>query len=168
MALPRRRGSPSGRSELSAEDRSSQVLDRHFAVEARLPLSSAGVKEDMIPERYAPYVYAGFRFVVGFLFVFHGLQKFGLLPGSRVVAIISLVGLAGIIELICGALVGIGLFTRPAALIASGEMAFAYFYAHQPRGGWPIQNQGELAALYCFAFLYIAARGAGRLGLDRR
>ncbi len=122
----------------------------------------------MIPERFAPYVYPAFRFVIGFLFLFHGLQKFGLMAGSRAVPLVSLFGLAGAIELICGALVAVGLFTRPAAFIASGEMAVAYFYSHQPRAMWPIQNQGELAALYCFAFLYIAARGAGRLGFDKR
>lgn len=121
----------------------------------------------MIPERYAPYVYAAFRFVVGFLFVFHGLQKFGLL-GGRMVPLISLFGAAAVIELVCGALVAVGLLTRPAAFLASGEMAVAYFMSHYPKGMWPIQNQGELAVLYCFAFLYIAARGAGRFGIDRR
>ena len=121
----------------------------------------------MIPERYAPYVYAAFRFVVGFLFVFHGLQKFGLF-GGRMVPLVSLFGAAAVIELVCGALVAVGLLTRPAAFLASGEMAVAYFMSHYPRGMWPIQNQGELAVLYCFAFLYIAARGAGRFGVDRR
>ena len=87
---------------------------------------------------------------------------------SASAAVASLFGAAGIIELVCGGLVAIGLFTRPAAFIASGEMAAAYFMQHQPKGTWPIQNQGELAALYCFAFLYIAARGAGRFGVDRR
>jgi putative oxidoreductase len=61
----------------------------------------------------------------------------------------------------------VGLFTVPAAFVASGEMAVAYFQAHQPSGFWPIQNRGELAALYCFLFLYIATRGAGTLSLDR-
>lgn len=99
----------------------------------------------MIPERLAPYIYPAFRFVVGSLFIFHGLQKFGLLPGSRSVALISLLGAAGIIEVICGSLVSIGLFTRVAALIASAQMAFAYFYAHsrgargpsRTRASWP-------------------------------
>ena len=121
----------------------------------------------MIPERYAPYVYAAFRFVVGFLFVFHGLQKFGLFGGGTV-PLVSLFGAAAVIELVCGALVAVGLLTRPAAFLASGEMAVAYFMSHYPKGMWPIQNQGELAVLYCFAFLYIAARGAGRFGIDRR
>lgn len=121
----------------------------------------------MIPERYAPYVYTAFRFVTGFLFMFHGLQKFGLL-GGQAQPIASMLGAAAIIEAGGGLLVAIGLFTRPAAFIASGEMAVAYFMAHQPKGTWPIQNQGELAVLFCFAFLYIATRGAGRYSVDRR
>jgi putative oxidoreductase len=119
----------------------------------------------MIPERYAPQVYAVFRIVVGFLFIFHGLQKFGFLGGTAV-PLASLFGLAAIIEAVGGLLVMIGLFTRPAAFIASGEMAVAYFMAHQPKGTWPIQNQGETAVLFCFAFLYIAARGAGIWSAD--
>jgi putative oxidoreductase len=119
----------------------------------------------MIPERYAPQVYALFRIVVGFLFIFHGLQKFGLL-GGQAVPLGSLFGVAAIVEAVGGLLVMIGLFARPAAFVASGEMAAAYFMAHQPKGAWPIQNQGELAVLYCFAFLYIAARGAGIWSAD--
>jgi putative oxidoreductase len=119
----------------------------------------------MIPERYAPQVYALFRIVAGFLFIFHGLQKFGLL-GGQAVPLASLFGVAAIIETVGGLLVMIGLFTRPAAFVASGEMAVAYFMAHQPKGTWPVQNQGEVAVLYCFAFLYIAARGAGLWSAD--
>jgi putative oxidoreductase len=119
----------------------------------------------MIPERYAPQVYALFRIVAGFLFIFHGLQKFGLL-GGQAMPLASMMGVAAIIEAVGGLLVMIGLFTRPAAFIASGEMAVAYFMAHQPKGTWPIQNQGELAVLFCFAFLYIAARGAGLWSAD--
>jgi putative oxidoreductase len=73
---------------------------------------------------------------------------------------------AGVIELVGGILIAIGLLAGLAAFIASGEMAAAYFLAHAPRGTWPIQNQGELAVLYCFAFLYIAARGAGMFSID--
>ena len=119
----------------------------------------------MIPERYAPQVYALFRIVSAFLFIFHGLQKFGLL-GDPARPLASLAGVAAIIEVVGGLLIMIGLFTRPAAFIASGEMAVAYFMVHQPRGTWPLQNGGELAALYCFAFLYIAARGAGIWSVD--
>ena len=122
----------------------------------------------MISERYAPQVYALMRIVFGFLFIFHGLQKIFGLFGGRTAELISLRGLAGVIELVGGALIMSGWFTRPAAFIASGEMAFAYFLSHYPAGFWPIQNRGELAALYCFAFLYIAARGAGPLSVDKR
>jgi len=121
----------------------------------------------MIPERYAPQLYALFRIVTAFLFIFHGLQKFGLL-GDPARPLASLAGAAAVIEVVCGLLIMIGLFTRPAAFIASGEMAVAYFYMHQPQGLWPIQNRGELAALYCFAFLYIAARGGGAFSVDKR
>lgn len=123
----------------------------------------------MIPERYAPQVYALFRIVVGFLFLFHGAQKllglFGGMGGSTA-PMLSMPWFAGVIELVGGILVMIGLFTRIAAFICSGEMAAAYFMVHQPQGAWPIQNQGELAALYCFAFLYIATRGAGIWSAD--
>jgi putative oxidoreductase len=119
----------------------------------------------MIPERYAPQAYALFRIVAGFLFMFHGLQKFGVL-GGQAAPLASLMGVAAVIEAVGGLLIMIGLLTRPVAFIASGEMAVAYFMAHQPKGTWPIQNGGELAALYCFAFLYIAARGAGIWSAD--
>lgn len=123
----------------------------------------------MIPERYAPQVYALFRIVVGFLFLFHGAQKvlgmFGGMQGGTA-PMMSMPWIAGVIELVGGILVMIGLFTRVAAFICSGEMAAAYFMVHQPQAAWPIQNQGELAALYCFAFLYIAARGGGMWSAD--
>jgi putative oxidoreductase len=121
----------------------------------------------MIPERFAPYVYPAFRLAFGVLFLFHGLQKFGLL-GTPMVPLMSRLGAAAAIELVCGALIAAGAFTKPAALIASGEMAFAYFLQHAPRGTLPIKNGGVLAVLYCFAFLYIASRGGGRLGFGRR
>jgi putative oxidoreductase len=122
----------------------------------------------MISERYAPQVYALMRIVFGFLFVFHGLQKMFGLFGGRTAELLSLRGLAGVIEIVGGTLIMIGLYTRPAAFIASGQMAFAYFMSHQPQGFWPIQNRGETAVLFCFAFLYIAARGKGAWGLDKR
>jgi putative oxidoreductase len=123
----------------------------------------------MISERYAPQVYAVFRIVVGFLFLFHGLQKvFGMFGGMQGAAapMGSMPWIAGVIELVGGLLVMIGLATRFVAFICSGEMAAAYFMAHAPQGGWPIQNQGELAVLYCFAFLYIASRGGGIWSVD--
>lgn len=121
----------------------------------------------MIPPQYAPRLYAIFRMVFGFLWLFHGLQKLFGMFGGNVAELASLRGAAGVIELVAGTLIMTGLFTRQAAFIASGQMAAAYFLSHQPRGGWPIENGGELAALYSFAFLYIAARGAGEWSLDR-
>ncbi len=112
-------------------------------------------------------VYAAFRIIVGGLFAFHGAQKlFGAFGGPSQ-HIFSLMGLAGTIEFGGGVLVAIGLFTRIAAFIASGEMAYAYFTVHAHLGRWPIQNHGEPAVLYCFAFLFIASHGAGMLSLDR-
>jgi putative oxidoreductase len=123
----------------------------------------------MIAERYAPYFYALMRAVFGFLFIFHGLQKMFGMFGGRTAELISLRGLAGVIEIVGGTMIMIGLFTRPAAFIASGQMAFAYFLSHfQPSAFWPIQNRGETAVLYCFAFLYIAARGAGPLSVNKK
>jgi putative oxidoreductase len=111
--------------------------------------------------RHTDKIYAIFRIVVGFLFACHGAQKLFGAFGGQAQAVASLMGLAGIIEFFGGLLVMIGLFTSWAAFIASGTMAVAYFMAHFPNGFWPIENKGETAVLYCFAFLYIAARGAG-------
>ena len=120
----------------------------------------------MIPERYASTIYAIVRMVFGFLFLVHGLQKlFGMFDGT-VVPLGSLLGVAAMVELIGGILIIVGLFTRLAAFIASGEMAAAYFIAHLPQAFWPVQNGGESAVLFCFAFLYIAVRGAGSLSVD--
>ncbi len=116
--------------------------------------------------RLSEPVYAVFRIVFGTLFAFHGAQKLFGLFGGRVVEMGSQPWIAGAIELVGGILIAIGLLAGLAAFIASGEMAAAYFIAHAPRATWPIQNQGEVAALYCFAFLYIAARGAGMLSVD--
>jgi putative oxidoreductase len=113
------------------------------------------------------HTYALLRMVAGFLFMFHGLQKIFGLFGGRVAELMSLRGLAGIMEIAGGPLIMIGLWTSPVAFLCSGEMAIAYFRSHQPRGVWPIQNGGELAALYCFVFLFIAFRGAGPLSVDR-
>src|ERR687897_972211 len=95
--------------------------------------------------RFANYTYPLFRIVTGGLFSFHGAQKLFGAFGGNAVPLASMYGLAGVIELVCGVLVMIGLFTGVAAFIASGEMAAAYFMVHQRMGTWPIQNQGELA-----------------------
>lgn len=112
-------------------------------------------------KRLEPYAYALLRVAAGFLFLFHGLQKLFGLFGGRTAELVSLRGLAGVIELAGGTMIMIGLYAAPAAVVASGTMAFAYFLSHHPQGFWPIQNRGELAALYCFVFLYIATRGSG-------
>lgn len=107
------------------------------------------------------------RVVAGFLFMQHGLQKvFGLLGREQVENFMSLQGAAGILELAGGALVMLGLFTRPVAFLLSGQMAVAYFMAHAPNGFWPVVNRGELAAFYCFVWLFFSASGAGRFSLD--
>ena len=120
---------------------------------------------------YSPYIYAVMRIVVGILFACHGAQKlFGVLGGvdqrGASAPWLSLFGLAGIIEFVGGLLIAIGLMTGYAAFIASGEMAWAYFQQHAKGALFPIQNGGELAVLYCFIFLYIAAVGSGKLSID--
>ncbi|MGH8501606.1 MAG: DoxX family protein [Gammaproteobacteria bacterium] len=123
---------------------------------------------DSISVAWAPRVLSILRIVTAFLFMQHGLQKlfeFPAPPGFPV-ELVSLIGLAGILELVGGFLILIGLFTRPVAFILSGEMAFAYFMAHAPQGFWPILNEGELAALYCFVFLYFALAGGGAWSVD--
>ena len=117
---------------------------------------------------YEPYVYAIMRIVVGFLFMLHGTQKMlGFPASSQPPRPLDLMGgIAGGLELVCGFLILIGFFAGFAGFIASGLMAFAYFIAHQPRGVLPIQNGGELAVVYCFILLYIAARGSGLLSVD--
>jgi putative oxidoreductase len=109
--------------------------------------------------------FALLRIVAGFMFACHGAQKlFGVLGGKR--ATEPLMMLAGGIEFVGGILILVGLFTGIAAFIASGEMAAAYFMVHAGQGFWPIVNKGELAVLYCFVFLYIAAHGAGKWSID--
>ena len=117
--------------------------------------------------RYSDVTYALLRFVSGVLFACHGAQKlFGAFGGPQMTSNpLMLVG--GIIEFFGGLLIAVGFLTSFAAFIAGGEMAVAYFQQHAPRAAFPIQNQGELAVVYCFVFLYIATRGAGTWGLDR-
>ncbi|MFO1312169.1 MAG: DoxX family protein [Burkholderiales bacterium] len=116
----------------------------------------------------SPVLLSVLRIVTGFLFIQHGTQKWLLFPsGTTRASVETLSGVAGLMELAGGALIIAGLFTRPVAFLLSGLMAFAYFIAHAPQGFWPIQNRGELAALYCFVFLYLAVAGGGPLSLDR-
>lgn len=108
------------------------------------------------------------RFAIGLLFVQHGIQKHFLFPNpaGRVPEFMSQMWWAGAIETTCGALLVVGLLSRPAAFIASGHVAFAYWLAHSPRGFYPSMNGGTLVAVYCFAFLLICFAGPGRLSLD--
>ncbi len=117
--------------------------------------------------RFSPYIYGALRIVAGILFALHGAQKLLGMFGGRQVPLMTQLGLAGGIELVCGLLIAAGIFTSAAAFLASGEMASAYFIAHVPRGPIPLQNGGELAVIYCFLFLYIASRGTVALGLRR-
>lgn len=117
-------------------------------------------------DRFRPELHGILRIVTGLLFMQHGVQKlFGWLDGMQM-ELFSLMGLAGILETFGGLLIVLGLFTPVVALILAGEMAVAYFMAHLPQGFWPILNGGELAALYCFIYLYFAAAGAGRFSID--
>ncbi|HJU31917.1 MAG TPA: DoxX family protein [Hyphomicrobiaceae bacterium] len=120
-------------------------------------------------EPYAPQLLSLLRIMSGLLVLQHGTTKYLSLPVSPMsnASPMTMSGAAGIIELIGGVLVVIGLFTRPAAFILSGMTAVAYFYAHAPRGFFPILNGGELAALYSFVFLYLAAAGGGPWSVDR-
>lgn len=112
-------------------------------------------------------VLGALRIVMGALFVCHGAQKvFGVFGGVPPAAPPLVVWGAGLIELVGGALIAIGLFTRPAAFLASGLMAVGYFMAHAPDGFWPILNHGELAVLYCWVFFYLSAAGPGAWSVD--
>jgi putative oxidoreductase len=118
---------------------------------------------------WAPRLLSVLRIITAFLFMAHGAQKlFGLLGGSRggPPEFLSLSWFSGVLEVFGGALLLLGLFTRPVAFILSGMMAVAYFKVHAPREFWPIQNGGELAALYCFVFLYLSAAGGGPWSVD--
>jgi putative oxidoreductase len=116
---------------------------------------------------FEPDLLSALRIVAGFLFIAHGVQKlFGWLGGHRV-DLASQLGAAGVIETVGGALILLGLFTRPIAFILSGQMAFAYFIVHARQSFWPVVNRGELAVLFCFVFLYLATAGPGPISLDR-
>jgi putative oxidoreductase len=121
---------------------------------------------------YAPAVLSILRIMTGLLFLEHGLQKFLYFPPGEMAgfgwSLDNPGAFAGIIELVCGALVALGLFTRAAAFLASGTMAVAYFYAHAPQNFFPVNNMGDAAILYCFVFLYLVFAGPGPWSLDAR
>ncbi len=117
--------------------------------------------------RYAPQLYAILRIVAGLMFAMHGTQKLFGWPGGKETATAPLMITAGVIEVVAGVLIAIGLLTSWMAFIASGEMAVAYFKAHaHPILSWPILNEGELAVLYCFVFLFMAGYGSGIWSVD--
>jgi putative oxidoreductase len=119
-------------------------------------------------KRFEGPVYAGLRILAGLLFMQHGLQKiFGMFGGAPAQLPEPARWAGGAIELVGGALIALGLSTRWAAFVCSGMMAVAYFMAHAPQDLFPILNHGELAILYCWIFLLIAARGSGAFSLDQ-
>ena len=117
-------------------------------------------------DRWRPYVLSILRIVVALLFLQHGLSKFFGFPSAGP-PLTGLIILAAIIETVGSLLLLVGLFTRWAALVMSGEMAFAYFMAHAPKSFYPAVNGGSLAILYCFVFLYLVFAGGGAWSIDR-
>lgn len=119
---------------------------------------------------WAPRVLSILRIMSGLLLLQHGMTKFLNIPPSEMYGIspATMPGFAGVLELVGGVLLVIGLFTRPVAFILSGMTAVAYWYAHAPQGFYPMLNGGELAALYCFVFLYLACAGGGVWTIDAK
>jgi putative oxidoreductase len=123
----------------------------------------------IIPVRYLPHVQGMLRIATALLFLQHGTAKLFGVPHVAMfdgLKLLSFVGVGGIIEFVGGLLILLGVFTRPAAFVLSGEMAVAYFGFHAFEAFWPIQNKGELAALYCFVFLFFAVAGPGKFALE--
>jgi putative oxidoreductase len=124
---------------------------------------------DALATAWAPRLLSILRIMAGLLFLQHGTAKhfkFPVVPMFAKLELMTLPGIAGVIEIVGSLLLIVGLFTRTTAFVLSGLMAAAYFIAHAPRGFYPILNAGELAALYCFVFLYIAAAGPGPWSYD--
>lgn len=136
-----------------------------FAASANAPATTS--RPAAAFERCRPYVLSILRIMVGLLFLEHGLSKvFGFPPHGHMPVYPDVEWFAGRIETVGGALVALGLFTRLATFIVSGEMAFAYFISHAPRSFFPLINGGEAAIMFCFVFLYLVFAGAGPLSFD--
>jgi putative oxidoreductase len=128
----------------------------------------------MISDRLSklnPLILSALRVISGLLFLQHGAQKFLYFPTGMYAGSGWAFGdpgaYAGVVELLAGALIAMGLFTRPAAFLASGTMAFAYFIGHASQGFWPVNNGGDAAILYCFVFLYLVFAGPGPISIDQ-
>jgi putative oxidoreductase len=141
-------------------------MDHRFDVR---PGVSPRAGTDWLQAIWAPRVLSIVRIVCGLIFMEHGTQKWlGFPPsGKPTPDLFSMSGFGGMLELVGGALLVFGLFTRPVAFLLSGEMAVAYWTSHAPRGLFPILNGGDAAILYCFIFLYLAFAGGGAWSLDR-
>ena len=136
-----------------------------FAASADAPAATSGLAAALEP--YRPYVLSVLRIMVGLLFLQHGMAKmFNFPPQNDMPVYPAPEWFAGRIELVGSTLIALGLLTRPVAFILSGEMAFAYFISHRPRGFFPLLNGGEPAVLFCFVFLYLVFAGGGPLSLD--
>jgi putative oxidoreductase len=119
-------------------------------------------------EPYRPQLLAILRIVAGLLFLEHGMMKLFHFPAPQIPGPLpTMLLVAAVIELVAGILITLGLFTRLAAFVASGEMAVAYFIGHFPKSFWPGVNMGDAAILFCFVFLYLAAAGPGAWSIDR-
>jgi putative oxidoreductase len=118
-------------------------------------------------EKWRPYALSVLRIMAGLLFLQHGLSKYFGFPSAAPASMTTLMYAQGIIEVAGGVLLTLGAYTRPVAFILAGDMAVAYFMSHFPRGFFPLANGGDLAVLYCFAFLYIFFAGGGALSVDR-
>jgi putative oxidoreductase len=118
-----------------------------------------------------PYLLSVLRIVAAFVFLTYGTTKLlawpaAVMPGGGTAPLATQAGIAGLLEMVGGALLLIGLFTRPVAFLLSGEMAFAYFIGHAGQGFWPVLNGGAPAVIFCFLWLYISAAGGGPWGVD--
>ena len=132
-------------------------------------VSNKGYDMDQMFSRFQPAALSLFRFITGLLLFQYGVAKLLKFPGGtpfEKVELFSLIGAAGTLELVLGGLLMVGLFSRIVAFILAGEMAFAYFIGHFPRGFFPLLNNGTAAILFCFACLYIATSGPGPISVD--